>query len=175
MLAMLLSSLSQGQWVNCPSTTYCEFELILSGRQPSSWPGVANTTFLGEFCVAAGVAGCSSLVANMTKVFDTVVLGVWSASGTPNASDVAWNLVSAVNSQSGQMATVCTTYSISSAIYGYRPVMVPSYLRVSDEPDQTIFAVLGAVAAVLVVVQFAYGLYHFKGFGFIVSSKDERD
>lgn len=177
LMVMLLVAVSESQ--NCPSTQYCEFELLLVQQQLASWPGagVTNAQFLQSLSTVTNTA---NTLANMTRVFDTVVIGSWSPSGSPNASAIALDVVTAITaavagtgSTSAQSFT--STYKVTGAQYGYQPIIVPSYLRVPSEPDQTIFAILGGIAACFVVAQVAYGLYHFKGIGFLIGTANERD
>ncbi|CUG50806.1 transmembrane protein, putative [Bodo saltans] len=170
-LLLVTTHVAVGAWVNCPSQAYCEFELIL--KPQADWSGVVNTTLIDD------LSSCTdydeAYFHNVTKIFDTVVMGVVQVYTTDNASAVALSVVGQLNAGGARVQTFLSTYQVQSAVYGYSPVIVPSYLRVSDEPDQAIFAILGAVAAFLVVLQFGYGYWHFKGFGFITVENGERD
>lgn len=172
LVVLLVAHVTSATWINCPSQQYCEFEVLLKSQ--ADWSGVVNTTFLSDLGSCTGYS--ASYFRNMTKIFDTVVIGTAALGSTDNASSVAFDVVYQLNqATSTAVQSFKSTYFVQSAIYGYTPVIVPSYLRISDEPDQDIFAVLGAVAACLVVLQFGYGYWHFKGFGFITVEKGERD
>jgi hypothetical protein len=169
---VLLLCVADAAWVNCPSQEYCEFEIMLKAQ--TSWSGISNTTFLNDLGSSTGVDNV--LFKNMSKIFDTIVIGVLAVYDTQNASSIAWDIVSEINTN----VTIAVRdfnlrYNVLHASYGYIPVIVPSYLRIPDEPDQMIFAVLGGIAAFLVVLQFGYGYWHFKGFGFITVVQGERD
>jgi hypothetical protein len=170
MACMAVCVTAQGTW-NCPSQEYCEFELLLKAQ--ADWSSVVNTTLVSDLGSCTGYS--TYYFHNVTKIFDTVVIGVVQVSVNDNASAVALSVVNQLNAGGTAVQSFVTTYQVRGAVYGYSPVVVPSYLRVSDEPDQDIFAVLGGVAAFLVVLQFGYGYWHFKGFGFITVESGERD
>lgn len=160
---------------------YSEFELFLISPSSSSWPNttsasISDSALWQSLCDATNVP---NIIVNMTKVFDTVIFGAFSTNPLwLNASSVAESIVSQFNAKNSNNVDVVgwkNQYKVKGASYGYVPVTVPGYLRTSDEPDQIIFAILGAIAAVCVVTQFLYGYFHFQGFGFITRTDDERD
>ena len=159
---------------------YADFEFYLQPPSSPTWPNTSSTSVSNAelWQSLSDAANVPNLIINMTKVFDTVIFGVFSANPMwVNASYVVNSIVTQFNAKNPSVDVLGwkNQYHVQGGSAGYVPVMVPAYLRVSDEPDQTIFAILGGIAAFCVIVQFGYGYFHFQGFGFITRTDDERD
>jgi hypothetical protein len=158
---------------------FAEFQLSLSTLNYTDWPlpGFSSTS---EFLAMLGAAtiGIDPLAldknASCTRIFGTVVVTVMSNSASVDASVVAQAIVRQVNNPNTAMQTVMLQGQIASANFTQSAIAVPPKYHAPQQDNKTLFMGLGGVGVFLMVAQFLYGLFHFRGFDFITAGKDER-
>ena len=172
-LALFLASTALGQ--QDENDIFAELQLTLSADNPS-WPSpgyVSGGEFLSMLAQAA--VGVNALVvenASCTLLFRTVVVTIFGNPG--NAEATAKTLVQQINFPTAAVQYVLTQGQIAGANYTSAPVPIPAMYHAPTDLDNTFLVALGAGGVVLMIAQFLYGLYHFRGFGFIAATKDER-
>jgi hypothetical protein len=161
---------------------FAEFHLFISESNLTAladWPlpGFDTTTdFLAALdAVATGITPLTlSQNGTCTRLFNTVIVSVMSSNPAVDASVAAMAVVNQVNRPSLPMQNVLLQAMIISGNYTDSAVPVPPMFHAPVTNDSLLYKSMGGVGAFLMILQFFYGLYHFRGFDFITSSKNER-
>ncbi len=127
------------------------------------WPQLPKTfaDFTNETLVVGGLAhrdGTRLYNASTQVLFSTVGFTIWST-GHPDGRNLVPAAVCAVRALSNN-TSFKAKYRITAVSYGFSPVAVPTYMRRPVVHNDTVFTVMGAIGALLMLMQGVYGAWY---------------